>query len=143
MVGRTHLRTPAGGSSRKLASPGAWRSLVARSAGGRKVASSNLAAPTKQAFARSQLPLPRDSEVRWRCCGPCSPALGPPDHADRGDRAQVLDQHAVDGESALAQPVGQLVSEDPGSLRCGVARVPEDVDGPIPGEVLADGTERR
>src|SRR5206468_1296582 len=27
--------------------------------------------------------------------------------------------------------------------RRGVARVPEDVDGPIPGEVLADGTERR
>jgi hypothetical protein len=24
-----------------------------------------------------------------------------------------------------------------------VARVPEDVDGPIPREVLADGTERR
>jgi Family of unknown function (DUF6544) len=29
-------------------------------------------------------------------------ALGPPHHADRGDRAQVLDQHPVDGESALA-----------------------------------------
>ncbi len=29
-------------------------------------------------------------------------ALGPPDHADRGDRAQVLDQHPVDGESDLA-----------------------------------------
>ena len=26
----------------------------------------------------------------------------PPDRADRGDRAQVLDQHPVDGESALA-----------------------------------------
>jgi len=37
-----------------------------------------------------------------RCCGPCSSALGPPHRADRGDRAQVLDQHAVDGESALA-----------------------------------------
>jgi hypothetical protein len=37
-----------------------------------------------------------------RCCGPCSSALGPPDRADRGDRAQVLDQHPVDGESALA-----------------------------------------
>jgi hypothetical protein len=24
-----------------------------------------------------------------------------------------------------------------------VARVPEEVDGPVPGEVLADGTERR
>jgi hypothetical protein len=31
-----------------------------------------------------------------------SSALGPPDRADRGDRAQVLDQHPVDGESALA-----------------------------------------
>jgi transposase len=39
---------------------------------------------------------------RTRCCGPCSSALGPPDCADRGDRAQVLDQHPVDGESALA-----------------------------------------
>ena len=37
-----------------------------------------------------------------RCCGPCSSALGPPDRADRGDRAQVLDQHPVDGEPALA-----------------------------------------
>ena len=36
------------------------------------------------------------------CCGPCSSALGPPDHADRGDRAQVLDQNPVDGESPLA-----------------------------------------
>src|SRR5687768_11359247 len=36
------------------------------------------------------------------CCGPCSSALGPPDRADRGDRAQVLDQHTVDGEPALA-----------------------------------------
>ena len=75
-----------------------------------------------------------------RCCGPCSSALGPPHRADRGDRAQVLDQHPVDGESALAQPVGQLGPEVPGSLRRGVARVPEEVDGPIPGEVLADGT---
>ena len=33
---------------------------------------------------------------------PCSSALGPPHRADRGDRAQVLDQHPVDGESALA-----------------------------------------
>jgi hypothetical protein len=37
-----------------------------------------------------------------RCCGPCSSALRPPHRADRGDRAQVLDQHPVDGESALA-----------------------------------------
>jgi hypothetical protein len=37
-----------------------------------------------------------------RCCGPCSSALGSPDRADRGDRAQVLDQQPVDGESALA-----------------------------------------
>ena len=33
---------------------------------------------------------------------PCSSALGPPHRADRGDRAQVLDQHPVDGESTLA-----------------------------------------
>jgi hypothetical protein len=39
------------------------------------------------------------AEVR---CAPCSSALRPPHHADRGDRAQVLDQHPVDGESALA-----------------------------------------
>ena len=37
-----------------------------------------------------------------RCCGPCSSALGLAHRADRGDRAQVLDQHPVDGESALA-----------------------------------------
>ena len=37
-----------------------------------------------------------------RCCAPCSSALGLPDRADCGDRAQVLDQHTVDGESALA-----------------------------------------
>ena len=36
-----------------------------------------------------------------RCCGPCSPAQRPPDRADRGDRAQLLDQHSFDGESAL------------------------------------------
>jgi hypothetical protein len=45
---------PEGGGRnwRKLAHIGAWRSLVARSAGGRKVASSNLAAPTSQKPAR-------------------------------------------------------------------------------------------
>src|SRR5262245_32993378 len=32
----------------------------------------------------------------------CSSPLRPPHHADRGDRAHVLDQHSVDGESALA-----------------------------------------
>jgi hypothetical protein len=37
-----------------------------------------------------------------RCCGPPSSALGPPHRADRGNRAQVLDQHPVGGESALA-----------------------------------------
>ena len=68
---------------------------------------------------------------------------GPSDHADRGNRAQVLDQHVLDGESALAQPVGQLVPEVAGSPRRGVASVPEDVDRPVPGEMLADGTERR
>ena len=62
---------------------------------------------------------------------------------DRGDRAQLLDQHSVDGESALVQPVAQLVREVPGSLRRGVARVPEQVDGAIPGEVFAYGTQRR
>jgi putative polyketide hydroxylase len=45
--------------------------------------------------------LVRPSGVPARC-GPCSSALGPPHRADRGDRAQVLDQHPVDGESALA-----------------------------------------
>src|ERR687898_866071 len=80
---------------------------------------------------------------KCKCRGACSSTLGPPDRADRGDRAQVLDQHPVHGESALAEPVGQLVPEVPGSLRRGVARVPEEVDGPISNEVLADGTERR
>src|SRR5689334_18950932 len=32
--------------------------------------------------------------------------------------------------------------EVPGSLRRGVTRVPEDVDGRVPGEMLADGTGR-
>src|SRR3954451_2623459 len=72
----------------------------------------------------------------------CSSALGPPDRAHRGDRAQVLDQHPVDGESALAEPVGELVAKVPGSLRREVARVPEEVDGPIAGEVLTDGPQR-
>src|SRR2546423_58783 len=43
---RTYVRGVVGRNWRKLAHTGAWRSLVARSAGGRKVASSNLAAPT-------------------------------------------------------------------------------------------------
>src|ERR671926_134738 len=60
-----------------------------------------------------------------RCCGPCSSALGAPDRADGGGRAQILDQHPVDGESALVEPLGQLVRKVPGSLRRRVARVPE------------------
>src|SRR5918994_1603366 len=67
---------------------------------------------------------------KCKCRGACSSTLGPPDRADRGDRAQVLDQHPVHGESALAEPVGQLIPKVPGSLRREVARVPEDVDGP-------------
>src|SRR4029450_12806900 len=35
-------------------------------------------------------------------CGPCSSAVRPAQGAARGDRAQVLDQDPVDGESALA-----------------------------------------
>src|SRR5215204_4632271 len=45
---------------------------------------------------RPRVPQPWDAT---RCCGPRSSALGPPHCADRGDRAQVLDQHPVDGES--------------------------------------------
>ena len=76
----------------------------------------------------------------------------PPVHASAWGRpitqtartgAQVLDQHRVDGESPLAEPVGQLVPDVPGSLRREVARVPEDVDGAIPREAFADGTEPR
>src|SRR5919109_1332370 len=58
--------------------------------------------------ARRLLLVPISDEIRHeggccspgnatRCRGPCSSALGPPHRADRGDRAQVLDQHPVDG----------------------------------------------
>ena len=71
-----------------------------RNARGRKV-------PVRSCDCRSAM---RPTLLRWlrlpvnapRCCGPCSSALRPPDRADRGHRAQVLDQHRVDGESALA-----------------------------------------
>ena len=63
--------------------------------------------------ARRLLLVPISDEIRQegrccspenatRCCCPCSSALGPPNRADRGERAQVLDQHPVDGASALA-----------------------------------------
>src|SRR5262249_29832512 len=79
------------------------------------------------------------AEVR---CAPCSSAPRPPERADGGDRAQILDQHPVDRESTLAEPVGQLVPKGSRSLRREVSCVPEDVDGPILCEVLADCTER-
>jgi hypothetical protein len=49
-----------------------------------------------------RLPLSRDCRSAMKVSGPCSSALRPPHRADRGDRAQVLDQHPVDGESTLA-----------------------------------------
>jgi hypothetical protein len=59
--------------------------------------------PDPQPTVRAATDFARQPPVNaTRCCGPCSSALGPPDRADRGDRAQVLDQHPVDGESALA-----------------------------------------
>src|SRR4051794_26040017 len=64
------------------------------------------------------------------------------DHANRGNRAQVLDEDLVYGElgqpDLLAQPVRQVASS--AGLR--VARVPEDIDRSIGGEMPPDGPQR-
>jgi hypothetical protein len=39
--------------------------------------------------------------------------LGPPDHANRGNRAQVLDQHLDHGELGQPDPLAQLVRQGP------------------------------
>jgi hypothetical protein len=63
---------------------GAWRSLVARSAGGRKVASSNLAAPTarsplgERAFGISGLQLGSAGQPRGTALGTATPTRATP-----------------------------------------------------------------
>src|SRR5215216_4896569 len=68
--------------------------------------------------------------------------LGPPDHANGGNRAQVLDQYLVYGElgqpDLLAQPVRQVASS--AGLR--VASVPEEIDRSIGGEMPPDDPQR-
>ena len=68
---------------------------------GRHSASNQAAPRPDRVGAGTQLVFVHGAHVGFRRAA-CSSALGPPDRADRGDRAQVLDQHPVDGESALA-----------------------------------------
>ena len=60
-----------------------------------------------------------------------------------GDRAQVLTSTMSTENPPSPTRSASSFPRSRGSLRRGVARVPEEVDGPIAGEVLADGTERR
>ncbi len=64
--------------------------------------------------------------------------LGPPDHANRGNRAQVLDQHLVHGELGQPDPLAQLVRQVAHSAGLRVASVPEEIDRSIGGEVPPD-----
>src|SRR5215218_6510725 len=68
--------------------------------------------------------------------------LGLRDHANRRNRAQVLDQYLVYGElgqpDLLAQPVRQVASS--AGLR--VASVPEEIDRSIGGEMPPDDPQR-
>ena len=68
--------------------------------------------------------------------------LGPPDHANRGNRAQVLDQHLVHGELGQADPLAQLVRQVASSAGLRVASVPEEIDRSFGGEMRPDDLQR-
>src|SRR3954469_15093214 len=66
---------------------------------------------------------------------PMAGRLGPPDHANRGNRAQVLDQHFVYGELGQPDPLAQPVRQVASSAGLRVPSVPEEIDRSIPGEM--------
>src|SRR6266508_2594379 len=68
--------------------------------------------------------------------------LGPPDHANRGNRAQVFDQHLVHGELGQPDPLAQPVRQVASSAGVGVASVPEEIDRSIGGEMPPDDPQR-
>src|ERR671919_1476006 len=68
--------------------------------------------------------------------------LGPPDDADRGNRAQVLDQHLVHGELGQPHPLAQPVRQVASSAGLRVASVPEEIDRSIGGELPPDDPQR-
>ena len=69
-------------------------------------------------------------------------ALGPSDHANRGNRAQVLDQHLDHGELGQPDPLAQLVRQVASSAGLRVASVPEEIDRSIGGEMPPDDPQR-
>src|SRR4051812_32883355 len=77
-------------------------------------------------------------QVSYTSPGPRATRPTAPDHANRRNRAQVLDQNLVHGEVGQPDPLGQPVRQiaSPGGLR--VARVPEEIERSIGGEMAAD-----
>ena len=74
--------------------------------------------------------------------GSAQARLGPSDHANRGNRAQVFDQHLVHGELGQPHPLAQLVRQVASSAGLRVASVPEEIDRSIGGEMLPDDPQR-
>jgi hypothetical protein len=67
-----------------------------------------------------------------------APKLRLPDHANRGNRAQVLDQHLAHGELGQPEPFAQSVRQVASSAGLRVASVPEEIDRTIGGELPPD-----
>src|SRR3954463_14657226 len=71
-----------------------------------------------------------------------SAARRPPDHANRGNRAQVLDEHLVHGELGQPDPLAQPVRQVASSAGLRVASVPEEIERSIGGEMPPDDPQR-
>src|SRR5919108_5542876 len=106
---RTRKLSPSADTSPSLATASQWNLTTSpsRSASSRPRKLSP-AEPTQCSYA-----LAARASISSYPCRPHHPSaiaarLGPPDHAHRGKRAQVLDQHLVHGElrqpDSLAQP---------------------------------------
>src|ERR687897_2840827 len=68
--------------------------------------------------------------------------LGPPDYANRGNRAEALDQHLAHGELGQPDPLAQPVRQVASSAGLRVASVPEKIDRSIGGEMPPDDPQR-
>src|SRR3954447_14419807 len=69
-------------------------------------------------------------------------SLGPPDHANRGNGAELLEQDSVHRELGEPDPLDQLVRQVASAAGLRVASVPEEIQGSIGGKLPPDDPQR-
>src|SRR5215216_6156557 len=78
----------------------------------------------------------------WCCSSFSLPVSGPPDHANRGDRAELLEQHLVHREFGEPDPLDQPDRQVAHLAGLCVASVPEDIYRAIGRKLPPDDSQR-